>query len=515
MSKTLGWKIGIIMAVIVFSVVMAYPPGEKINLGLDLKGGMHLVFEVDTEKAVQKQTDIALQRLKSRLKEFSIKFEDVARQGDNRIEISGTVYEEEATLRDVFDDEFRDWNYNFIADRAILTLKELVAREMKSQTVGQALETISNRINEFGVADPVLQQQKDTQLLIELPGVSDKEKRRVMGLIKSAAVLELKKSEKPGPFETEAEALEEYGGTLPEDLEIVKRAPNAGKGYSVLKKETVITGRELKNASRSSDEYGAPSISFSLNSQGARNFQKFTAANIGKRLAIVLDNRIISDPEVQSVISYDGRITGRFTVDEADDLALKLRSGSLPAELRLLYEQIIGPSLGADSIRKGIVACSVGLILVMIFMAAYYKGAGINSIVALILNLVILMGILAYFRATLTVPGIAGIILTIGMAVDANVLVFERIKEDLKAGKAPKSAIDSGFKKAFVTIFDANLTTIIAAVFLFQFGTSTIKGFSVTLMIGIVASMFTAIFVSRVIFDLVYAGKKKLKQISI
>ncbi len=515
MSKTLGWKIGIIIAVLVFSVWMFYPLNEKINLGLDLKGGMHLVFQVETETAVRKQTDNQVQRLKSRLKELSFKYEKVVRQGNDKIDITGTLYEDERALRDIFDDEFRAWTYTISADRSTLALKEIEKVNMRDQTVSQALETISNRINEFGVMDPVLQRERDTRLLIELPGVSDKEKRRVMDLIKSAAVLELKKLEFDG-FETREAALAKYNGVLPEDLMVVKWAAGADtKGFAVLRAESVVTGRELKNARRDADEYGAPAVSFTLNAQGGKNFQRFTSANIGKRLAIVLDDRIVSAPTIQSVITYSGRITGRFTLEQADDLALKLRSGSLPAELRLMHEQIIGPSLGADSIRKGMMACGVGLVLVMVFMAFYYKGAGINSIVALIMNLVILLGILAYFGATLTVPGIAGIILTIGMAVDANVLVFERIKEDLRAGKAPKSAIDSGFKKAFVTIFDANLTTIIAALFLFQFGTSTIKGFAVTLMIGIVASMFTAIFVSRVIFDLVYSGRKKLKSISI
>lgn len=515
MSKTLGWKIGIILAVIVFSVAMFYPLNEKINLGLDLKGGMHLVFQVETEKAVQKQTDNQVQRLKSRMKELSFKFEKVVRRGIDKIDITGTLYEDERALRDIFEDEFRAWTYTISADRITLALKEIEKVQMRDQTVTQALETISNRINEFGVMDPVLQRERDTRLLIELPGVSDKEKRRVMDLIKSAAVLELKKLEFDG-FETREDALAKYNGVLPEDLVIAKWAAGSGsKGFTVLRAESVVTGRELKNARRESDEYGAPSVSFTLNAQGGKNFQKFTSANIGKRLAIVLDDRVVSAPTIESVITYSGRITGRFTMEEAEDLALKLRSGSLPADLRLMHEQIIGPSLGADSIRKGIVACAVGLALVMLFMVFYYKGAGVNSIVALILNIVILMGILAYLRATLTVPGIAGIILTIGMAVDANVLVFERIKEDLRAGKAPKSAIDSGFKKAFVTIFDANLTTIIAATFLYQFGTSTIKGFAVTLVIGIVASMFTAIFVSRVIFDLVYSGRKKLKSISI
>ena len=252
-----------------------------------------------------------------------------------------------------------------------------------------------------------------------------------------------------------------------------------------------------------------------MNSKGTKQLVKYSAANIGKKMAIVLDERVIIVATIQTTLSYDNRITGGFTAEYVDDLVLKLRSGALPAPLKPLFERTIGPSLGADSIRKGITAAVTGLILVMLFMLFYYKAAGINSIVALTLNIVILMGVLAYFRATLTLPGIAGIILTIGMAVDANVLIFERIKEDLRLGKSPKSALDSGFKKAFVTIFDANLTTIIAAIFLFQFGTGPIKGFSVTLIIGIAASMFTAVFVSRVIFDLIYAKKKKLQKISI
>lgn len=514
MKKSLGWKIGLILAVTVLAVVLFIPPREKISLGLDLKGGMHLVFAVETDKAVQKQTDNTVQRLKSRLKELSLKFQDAVRQGINKIEINGTVYDDERAIKDTLGDEFPDWNYSFIGDRVTLTLKELAERELVDQTVNQALETISNRINEFGVAEPVLQQIGTNQLLVELPGVSDKEKDRVMGLIKSAAVLELKKVE-AGPFETEEEALKQYAGKLPEDMVIVKHASGDIKGYSVLRVESVITGRELKSAHLSRDEYGGPAVSFSLNAQGAKRFQTFTAANIGKKLAIVLDDRIISDPVVNAVIAYDGIIQGRFTSDEASDLALKLRSGSLPAELRLQHEQIIGPSLGADSVRKGLISCLAGFLIVIIFMIIYYKGAGINAIIALFLNLLMLMGVLAYFKATLTLPGIAGIILTMGMAVDANVLIFERIKEDLKAGKAPKSAIDSGFKKAFITIFDSNLTTVISAAFLFQFGTSAIKGFAVTLVIGIAASMFTAIFVSRALFDLVYAGRKKLTRISI
>lgn len=516
MSKTMGWKLGLIALVIGFSVVMLYPPEEKINLGLDLKGGMHLVFEVMVDNAVQKQADNNVIQLRNLLKESSITFKNVVRRGFNQIEVSGILYEDQRTLRDIFDDDFMEWDYTFAADQAILTLKEMVIRQMKEQTVQQALETISNRINEFGVASPVLQKETDNRLLIELPGVSDKEKARIMDLIRSTAVLEFKKVVASGPFETREDAMR-YSGYIPEEMVIAKRDPKRlNKGYSILKSESVITGRELKRASRQQGEFpGVYEIGFTLGAQGAKKFQRFTSANLEKNLAIVLDNRVIVDARIKDVLSYSSRITGSYTLEEAEDLSLLLRSGSLPAGLKLLHEQIIGPSLGADSIRKGLYACLVGLFLVMIFMVFYYKVAGINSIVALILNMVILMGILAYFKATLTLPGLAGIILTIGMAVDANVLVFERIKEDLRAGKAAKSAIDSGFKKAFVTIFDANLTTIIVAVFLFQFGTSAIKGFSVTLMIGIAASMFTAVFVSRVIFELIYSGRKKLKKISI
>lgn len=516
MIKGMAWKIILIVAVIGYSVYSFMPLNEKIHLGLDLKGGMHLVFRVESDEAVQQQTDNAVARLKTLMKESSIKYEKVLRQGRNKIDVVGSSVDDEEKIKDILDDYFRDWDYLFSSNGVALSLRPNIELQWKDSAVNQALETIRNRVDEFGVAEPVFQREGENRLLIELPGVSDKEKKRVMGLIKSTAMLEFKKVIKEGPYTTAEDAIKEYGGAMPDDLEVVKWGSKARlKGYSVLETASVINGNDLKSARRSADGYGAPQISFSLNSGGAGKFRSFTAANVGQKLAIVLDDRILTDPVIQDVLSYDSVITGQFSVEEADDLALKLRSGALPARLVLLHEQTVGPSLGADSIRKGLYACLVGLALVLAFMVLYYKLAGVNSILALILNIVILMGALASLGATLTLPGIAGIILTIGMSVDANVLIFERIKEDLRAGKAPKSAIDSGFKKAFVTILDANLTTVIAAIFLFQFGTSTIKGFSVTLMIGIVASMFTAVFVSRVIFDLVYAARKKLKKISI
>jgi len=515
MNKSLSWKIILIAAVIVFSVVMFYPPKDKINLGLDLKGGMHLILQVITDDAVRLNADTQVGQLKSQLKDASIKHDNVLRKAETTIEISGTLLEDERKIKDILDDDFRDWTYSFAGTYISMKLRPNIEKQLRDQSVDQALETIRNRVDEFGVSEPTIQKEgfSEDKILVELPGVDNPD--RVKNLIQSTALLEFK-AVVSGPFASEEGALKEYNGKLPEDLQIVKTNPRRmDNGYYVLKSAAVVTGKDLKSSRRSQDNYGAPAVGFSFKSGGADSFEKFTAANIGKRLSIVLDERIESVATIEDVISYDGIIRGRFTVDEVDDIVLVLRSGALPARIKYLEERTIGPSLGADSIRKGVTASIGGLLLVVLFMLAYYKGAGINSVLALLLNMVILMGILAYFKATLTVPGIAGIILSIGMAVDANVLIFERIREELGLGKSPKSAIDAGFKKAFWTIFDSNLTTVIAAVFLFQFGTGPIKGFAVTLIIGIVASMFTAIFVSRVIFDLTYGSRKKLTKISI
>jgi len=512
MKKSMGWKVGLILAVIVFSVWMFYPPKDKINLGLDLKGGMHLILEVQTDEAIRIQTDQSVEQLKSSLKDDGIKFEKVKRTDIDKIEIIGTSFDNERMIKDILEDDFRDWKVAYSSDRIIVTLRPNVEMKMRDQSVDQALQTIRNRVDEFGVAEPVIQKEglSGDRLLVQLPGVDDP--ARVKSLIKSTAMLEWKHVV-AGSFPSKEDALKKYGGNLPDDLVILKE--KGSKSCYVLRAASVVTGKDLKTARSSVDEYGAPAVGFSLNSRGARKFEKYTSKNIGQRCAIILDNRVLLAPSISTVISGDGIITGRYTSDEVNDMVLMLRSGALPAPMKYLEERTIGPSLGADSIRKGLYACITGLILVLIFMLIFYRGAGINSNVALILNIIILMGILSYFKATLTLPGIAGVILTIGMAVDANVLIFERIKEDIRSGKSPKSAIESGFKKAFLTIFDANLTTIIAAIFLYQFGTGPIKGFSVTLIIGIAASMFTAVFVSRVIFDLTYGKRKKLKKISI
>lgn len=515
MNKAMTWKIILIVMVMGLSVLMFYPLGEKLNLGLDLKGGMHLVLEVQTSKAIEIQTEQSIEQLKTLFKEASIKYEKFVRVKTNKIEIYGVSIDDERKVKDILDDEYKDWEYVFAGTQISLNLIPNIEMRMRDLSIDQAIETIRNRIDEFGVANAAIQKigfGSGDKILVQLPGVDDP--GRVKSLIKNTAMLEFR-AVISGPFNTEEEALKDHGGVLPNDMKLFKTNPRRmDKGYYILKSATVINGKDLKNSRRSQDRYGAPAVSFTLNSQGASKIRKFSSANIGKRMAVVLDERIETAPTIQDVLSYDNQITGNYTIEEVNDMALVLRSGALPAPLKYLEERTIGPSLGADSIRKGIIASAIGLAIVMFFMLVFYRGAGINSVIALIFNLVILMGVMAYFKATLTVPGIAGIILTIGMSVDANVLIFEKIKEDLRQGKAPKSAIDAGFKKAFVTIFDANLTTIIAAVFLFQFGTGAIQGFSVTLMIGIVASMFTAVFVSRVIFDFVYSNRK-IKKVSI
>ena len=358
------------------------------------------------------------------------------------------------------------------------------------------------------------------QIIVELPGVDDFE--RVKDLIKSTARLELKLAHptKAGPYSTRDAARSAFAGEFPEDYEILTyrdRNVEAGKTmYMVVKKAASITGKHLKNARRSQDPFtGQSEVLFYLNSEGVTLFADATGANVGNRLAIVLDDVIRSAPNIESRIdSESARITGGFTVEEADDLALILRSGALPAKLRILEERSVGPSLGRDSILRGIYASLLGLVLVMIGMILIYRMAGGNALICLTLNLLILLAVLAYFGATLTLPGIAGVILTIGMAVDANILIFERIKEELRLGKTPRSSIDSGFSRVFGTIIDTNVTTLVASVFLFQFGTGPVKGFAVTLAVGLIANIFTATFVSRTFFDLLL-NNREIKKLSI
>jgi len=514
MKKNLQWKAVLVLAVIAGALFLAYPFNDtKIRRGLDLKGGIHLVLQVITDDSINIETDQEIARLEELLKKNSITFQKVTKDGLGRIGIQGVLADDEVKTRDMLDEYARDWDYGFAGDRATLTLKPLVVQFLRDQSVSQAKETIDNRINTFGVSEPLIQRQGADKIVVELPGVDDPE--RVKELIKVTAVLEWKLV-KAGPAPDEATLLQATNGQVPDDAVVLKGDPKRGQGgFYLVDKVAAVTGKDLRSVRQVTDEWHNPAVSFSLNPEGGARFEMVTGANIGKNIAIILDNKVQSAPVVEDKImrAAGGIIRGRFTQQEAEDLVIVLKAGALPAGIKYLEERTIGPALGADSIRQGLLAGLVAIVAVMAFMVVFYKLSGINAVLALVLNVVILFGALAYFKAALTLPGIAGIILSIGMAVDANVLIFERMKEELALGKGVMSSISQGFSRAFTAIFDSNLTTIISAVFLFQFGTGPIRGYAVTLTISLFANLFTAVFVSRLLFDL--AVPKTAKTLSI
>ncbi|MBN2207011.1 MAG: protein translocase subunit SecD [Candidatus Aminicenantes bacterium] len=514
MKKNLRWKAFAVLAVVAGAVLIAFPYNEKkIKLGLDLKGGIHLAVQVLTDDALNIETDQQIARFEELLKKEAVAYQSITRERPGRFVLTGYDTDKEGKLRELADDYARDWDYSFSGPRATFSLKAPVVVFLRDQAVSQTVETIRNRIDQYGVAEPLIQRQGSERIIVELPGIDDPE--RVKDLIKVTAVLEWKLV-KAGPAPDEATLLQASGGVVPEDAEVVKGDAKRGHaGFYLLNKVATVTGRDLRTVRRSEDEWGSPAVAFTLNPEGGVRFEKTTGENIGKQIAIVLDGRVQSAPVVNSRIDRNqgGIIQGGFSLEEADDLVVVLKAGALPAGIRYLEERTIGPSLGADSVRQGILAGLVAILAVMTFMIVFYKLSGVNAVTALILNVVILFGALAYFHSALTLPGIAGIILSIGMSVDANVLIFERIKEELALGKSVLNAIVQGFSRAFSAIFDSNLTTIISAVFLFQFGTGPIKGFAVTLIIGLVANMFTAVFVSHLIFDLTV--RKTAKRLSV
>nr|BAL56807.1 preprotein translocase subunit SecD [uncultured prokaryote] len=510
MRKSLTWRWVLIGVVTAGAVFLMWPPKEKIHLGLDLKGGIHLVLKVNTEDALRAEVDAAMERLRQELAEKGFPPENLTRLQDSE----GFSFKPAAnTDQGVLEQVLRDKLPEFEVSRGVTVtcrLTEQVARELRDMAVRQALETIRNRVDQFGVAEPVIQRQGNSdRIVVQLPGVDDP--GRVKDLIRATAFLEIKPV--VAVADSEAALLANFGGRVPDDSVVVTGDERdltgrvIGKRYYLLKKASVITGRDLRNARRSQDQFGQPAVSFSLTPEGGKKFGAYTGAHIGEQMAIVLDNKVYSAPVIKGHITDSGIIEGQFTVQGAEDLALVLRAGALPASITYLEERTVGPSLGRDSVIRGVRSGLVGLALVVVFMLAYYRGAGINANVALILNAVLLLGALAAFKATLTLPGIAGVILTLGMAVDANVLIFERIREELALGKTVRNAVDLGFSRALATIIDSNLTTLIAALFLFQFGTGPIKGFAVTLSLGLIISMFTAVFVSRTLFELVLSRK--------
>jgi preprotein translocase subunit SecD len=517
MKKGLRWKVILTALIIVFTLILAYPPKDKIELGLDLKGGMHLVLQVVTDDALNYETDQAIMRLGEQLKKKDIEHEAITKSTISKFSLQEINLEQEGQIKELLDDYFRDWDYSIIGSTVSLSLKPNIARYYRDQSVNQAQETIRNRVDELGLTEPTIQRQGLTtgsdRIIVELPGVENPE--RVKTILKTTALLEWKLV-KAGPAPDRETLLADFGGKVPEDQQVIRGDPRRTEGgYYLVTQVAPVTGKDLRDARPSIDEWNNPSVLFSFNADGARRFAKLTSENINKPLGIILDGKIQEVATIEDRISDSGVLRGKFTQEQAEDISLVLRAGALPASIKYLEERTIGPSLGADSIRQGLTAIFIALILIMVFMVIYYRLSGFNAVIALILNIIILMGTLAYFKAVLTLPGIAGIIFTIGMAVDANVLVFERIREELSSGKGIYSSITSGFARAFKTILDANVTTIIAAIFLFQFGTGPIKGFAVTLIIGITASMFTAVFVSHLIFDLSHSTRKKRDKLSI
>jgi preprotein translocase subunit SecD len=511
MKRNLLWRGLLILASILLSVALFYPPKEKINLGLDLQGGMHLVLQVHTEDALRAETDSDMARLVDLAEEQKVTGLSSRRTGDATFVISGASLQARDTVAGLADKNLQRWDMSRQGDDLVFTMNQQAEKEVRNGAVTQAKQTIDNRINQYGVAEPVIQPTATGyRIVVQLPGVDDQE--RVRRLIKNTAFLEFRIVDFPkggGGTGSREAILANYGGQLPQGIEILEgdqrddQGQVSGKLYYAVQKRRTVTGRDLSDARPAGGEFGQPIVSFTLNPQGAAAFGELTGQNVGSGLAIVLDGRVVTAPVVKSRISDRGQIEGNFTQQEAQDLSLVLKSGALPAAITYLEERTVGPALGRDSIEDGLRAGVLGTALVFLALLAYYRLSGINAIAALLLNVLILFGGMGMFHATLTLPGIAGVILTIGMAVDANVLVFERIREELRAGRTVRSAIDLGFDRAFTSILDTHATTLISALFLFQFGTGPIKGFAVTLIIGLIASIFTAVFVSRWLFDVV------------
>ncbi len=504
---------------------------KNIHLGLDLKGGSHLVLQVQVQDAAKTQADQMIESLRDATKTANITVAGFERndpstlqQTDSiQINIHGVDQTKTQAFRALVASKAPDWILTPVnATDYKMNMKASALIDLKRNTVAQERDTIERRVNALGLTEPTVQDygasDKQSEILVELPGVDDP--AAVKDLIGSVAQLKIVAVKDQASWPTREAALAAKGGILPLDTELVEWPAGIGNGagaWYLVSRTPVITGQDLRNAREETDpdSPGRWECAFTLSQDGARRFGAFTGANIGNRLAVVLDNQITSVATIQSRIDDSGRINGLASQEEAHDLALKLRTGALPAGIKYEQERTIGPSLGADSIREGIVAAIAGLIAVIVVMLVYYKRAGINAVLALLLNTILLMAALAYFGATLTLPGIAGVILTIGMAVDSNVLIFERIREELRSGKSIPASVDAGFAKAWWTIFDTHVTTIVSCLFLFMFGTGPVRGFAVTLVIGLLANLFTAVFVSKVIFDWELSGKKEVTALSI
>jgi preprotein translocase subunit SecD len=532
MKSNLGWRFLLIIAILIGALLFLFPtlvkeipawwpkffPQDKIHLGLDLQGGIHLTLEVEAQKAVESSVERIKSDLAENLKNERIFYTSLDRVQGDKIEVvllnpevkqkfDGYLKDRYPTLKETSSQNEGD------RVKVVLEMDPRQIAEIKKSAVEQALETIRNRVDQFGVAEPEIAREGEDRILVQLPGIKDPQ--RAKDLIGKTALLEFKL------VDEDADLTRALAGDIPFGDEILyekRKDPTTGEVSKipfVIKDKTLMTGDALKDARLRFDQNNRPYVSISFHPAGAKLFEQITAENVKKRLAIILDNNIYSAPVIQERIAGgEAQITGTFTLDDAKDLAIVLRAGSLPAPVTFIEERTVGPSLGQDSINKGIKSIIVGGILVVLFMLVYYRLSGFVANIALAMNIVLLLAALAVLGARLTLPGMAGIALTVGMAVDANVLIYERIREELRLGKPPRAAIEAGYARAFLTIMDSNVTTVIAALVLLQFGTGPIKGFAVTLSLGIAASMFTAIVVTRFIFDFVLS-KVHVKRLSV
>ncbi|MGA2046989.1 MAG: protein translocase subunit SecD [Terracidiphilus sp.] len=524
MNKNLNKKIALIIAVLLIFIygIFRIPSGlsskalleaiqQNIHLGLDLRGGAHLILEVVVSEAVSAETDNVAGSIQQQLKTANLGFTQVYKPDPKKptaIEVDGITPAQSSAVRSLLDTKYSN-EYDLTgggADNTLtLTMKPTAVSALEEKTVQQAIETIRDRVDSLGVSEPVIQEYglgKD-QILVELPGISDLD--QVKNIIKTTARLEIH-AVVGGPYKDEQEATAANNGSIPPDEMMVHGSGTLATGSDadavyVLRRQYVVGGSDFRSADPGTDQNGRRNVRFTLTNEAGDKFYDYTSKNVNTSMAVVMGGRVKEVANIQSAIRDSGEIVGTFSEDEVTALSKLLRTGALPASLNEIETRTVGASLGADSIREGVRAAVVGVLVVMAFMLFYYRGSGINADLALFLNLVILLGFMGFSTATLTLPGIAGVILTIGMGVDSNVLIFERIREEVRSGKAPAAAVDQGFAHAWVTIVDTHVTTIVSAAILILFGTGPVKGFAVTLIFGLLANLFTAVFVSRVIFD--------------
>jgi preprotein translocase subunit SecD len=538
MNKNLTWRLAVIVACLlvflfgIFGIPQSFSGQgllaamtNRIHLGLDLRGGTHLILQVQVNDAVNIDSDNAVEILKEQLNKRKIAFADISKpdpqNSPDKVVLKGVPPEGRKDLLDIVSERLPEYNLSSGAENSFaLTMKPQMLSDLKNKAVTQAIETIRNRIDALGVSEPTIQEHGlgQYQILVQLPGVDDP--GRVKDIMQSTAMLEIKQV-LGGPYPSEAAALQDKNGVLPPDAILLPGhaapgTPSDQQAWYLVSRVSAVRGKDLRDAQPSTDQNGQPNVRFQLTGEGGQRFYNFTSAHVGESLGVVLDGKVQEVANIKEAIRDNGEISGgSMNQQQSKDLSMILRSGALPAGIKYLEERTVGPSLGTDSIRHGVNAAIIGMLAVLIFMLIYYRAAGINADIALLLNLIILLGFMGYFDAVLTLPGIAGVILTVGMGVDSNVLIFERIREELRNGKTPPSAVDQGFSHAWITIVDTHVTTIVSAAILFIFGTGPVKGFAVTLTFGLLANLFTAVFVSRTIFDWILSRKERGEALSI